>query len=308
MRERCVMKKAKKFLVVLLAAVMCMTGVFANTVNANAATTKKAAAVNSVYRNMIVSGDTAYYFGRKNLFSYNFKTKKCKKLATNISGRTDSGSPMLLYKGYVYYEADDSIYRVKADGSSKAKRICKDGELGFARNNRIYYGKNGLCSMKTDGSDKKQHVKIAKFPDYAKVFYYNGRYYFGDYWDGMYSVNTKFKKKKKVSNGYQVFVNATGYTASASNVEMNNGAICYTDTKTNSIVYCDKNNKTKTIYKSKKSVIHVDSYVGGYIIICELDESASGKGKYNRAKYKKGTYKIINLKGKVMATLKRSQI
>ena len=90
-----------------------------------------------------------------------------------------------------------SIYKIKADGSSKPKQICKNGRLGFMKNNRLYYGHSGLCSMKLDGTDKKRHMRV-KDDANGKVFYYKGNYYYSvfPYLTESYSVDSKFKHKK----------------------------------------------------------------------------------------------------------------
>lgn len=66
------------------------------------------------------------------------------------------------------------------------------------KNNRLYYGHSGLCSMKLDGTDKKRHMRV-KDDANGKVFYYKGKYFYSvfPYMTESYSVDTKYKHKKK---------------------------------------------------------------------------------------------------------------
>ena len=102
-----------------------------------------------------------------------------------------------------------SIYKIKADGSSKPKQICKNGRLGFMKNNRLYYGHSGLCSMKLDGTDKKCHMRVKDGAN-GTVFYYKGKYFYSvfPYVTESYSVDTKYKHKKKYPAGNKTVCNA----------------------------------------------------------------------------------------------------
>lgn len=77
------------------------------------------------------------------------------------------------------------------------------------KNNRLYYGHSGLCSMKLDGTDKKRHMRV-KDDANGKVFYYKGKYFYSvfPYMTESYSVDTKYKHKKKYPAGNQTVCNA----------------------------------------------------------------------------------------------------
>lgn len=135
------------------------------TAELEAASTVKHVSARKLYH----AGDYLYIETSKGVLAYNMKKQTAKYVV-----ESDGVSGVLVHKGYLYYnlyqDSQMSIYKIKADGSSKPKQICKNGRLGFMKNNRLYYGHSGLCSMKLDGTDKKRHMRV-KDDANGKVFY-----------------------------------------------------------------------------------------------------------------------------------------
>lgn len=263
-------------------------------------------------RGMYHSGDFIYFKSSKGILAYNLK-----KHAARYVVKGEGIGSFLVNKGYLYYnvnkKADWGIYKIKTTGSSKQKRLCKDGNLGFIRNNRLYYGHSGLCSMKLDGTDKKSHMRVKDNAN-GMVFYYKGNYYYSvfPYLTESYSVDSKFKHKKKYKPGNDkvnaAFVRAFDdmqYNESLTVRGYQYGTLIKNGKSSNSIYkYADSyygkstGKRNKKIYQSSKKKLRVLAACPGYIMIAESNKDAS---------YEDGTVKIINEKGKVLATLKKSQ-
>lgn len=167
--------------------------------------------------------------------------------------------------------------------------------------------------MKLDGTDKKCHMRVKDNAN-GMVFYYKGNYYYSvfPYLTESYSVDTKFKHKKKYKPGNDkvnaAFVRAFDdmqYNESLTVRGYQYGTLIKNGKSSNSIYkYADSyygkstGKRNKKIYQSSKKKLRVLSACPGYIMIAEGNKDAS---------YEKGTVKIINEKGKVLATLKKSQ-
>ena len=278
------------------------------TAELEAASTVKHVSARKLYH----AGDYLYIETSKGVLAYNMKKQTAKYVV-----ESDGVSGVLVHKGYLYYnlyqDSQMSIYKIKADGSSKPKQICKNGRLGFMKNNRLYYGHSGLCSMKLDGTDKKRHMRV-KDDANGKVFYYKGNYYYSvfPYLTESYSVDSKFKHKKKYKPGNDkvnaAFVRAFDdmqYNESLTVRGYQYGTLIKNGKSSNSIYkYADSyygkstGKRNKKIYQSSKKKLRVLAACPGYIMIAESNKDAS---------YENGTVKIINEKGKVLATLKKSQ-
>ncbi len=303
-------------LLIIVAMIIC-TCAFSpvETVNAQTGSTaskKSVQAVNAVYRGMIKDGNTFYMRTDGGIISYNIRTKKSKKLVKKINS---SWGPMLMYNGYIYYTDTVNdvkcIYRVDVEGKKAPKLIARNASLGFVYKNRIYYDNNGLCSMSLNGANKRRYARSKESSMFGSyVFFYKNRFFYGDV-DKQYSVDTNCKNKRKSRYGYENLVNAVNFINSASSVEMKKG-MCWVDPDNstgnwNTITYSKEVGKKsirKTIYKSSRNSVRIiASSDSGYMLIAEN----SGNLKKTDSRYKKGTVKIINLSGKVLATLKNSQ-
>ena len=296
-------------LLLIIAMIICTCSFSPKvTVNAQTSTTSKSSvqAVNSVYRYMIKYGNNFYIRSEDGILSYNVKTKKTKMIVKSLNYKY---GPMLLYNGYIYFnktvKSVDYIYRVDVNRKKAPQLLCKNGTLGFVYKNRIYYGNKGLCSMALDGRNKKRHTTDKKASS-DFVFYYKNRFFYGDSME-QYSVDTSFRNKKKSANAYAYIIKVLNYTMSASSVEIKNGQ-CWVeaDKKTgnwNTLVYSIKSgskNIKKTFYKSKKQKLSIEaSCDSGYLLIAEANSKVSWQDMY-----RKGSLKIVNVKGKVIATIR----
>ena len=279
------------------------------TAELEAASTVKHVSARKLYH----AGDYLYIETSKGVLAYNMKKQTAKYVV-----ESDGVSGVLVHKGYLYYnlyqDSQMSIYKIKADGSSKPKQICKNGRLGFMKNNRLYYGHSGLCSMKLDGTDKKCHMRVKDGAN-GTVFYYKGKYFYSvfPYVTESYSVDTKYKHKKKYPAGNKTVCNAfvrafddMQYNESLTVRGYQYGTLIKNGKSSNSIYkfgdsyYGKSTGRTskKRIYQSSKKKVHVLAACPGYIMFAESNQKAS---------YEDGTVKIINVKGKVVATLKKSQ-
>lgn len=305
-------KRGSRIILVLMAIVILISMyTFTSNISVNAQTNSTFSknseqAINSVYRYMIKYGYSFYIRSDNQIISYNVKTKKKKILTNKIKSKWGS---MLLCNGYIYYSdyvnSVDCIYRVDINGRRTPQLLCRNGNLGFYYKNRIYYGNKGLCSMSLNGTNKRRHTTSANASNMF-VFYYNKRFFYGNMLE-QYSVNTQYTKKLKSKNPYANVVHGLNYTDSASSVEMKNGQ-CWVDKEKktgnwNTVVYSIKYGKTqvnKEIYKSKKQKVKIEaSSDKGYLLISEANNTVSWNDMY-----KKGSLKIIDTKGRIVATIR----
>ncbi|MCC3869627.1 DUF5050 domain-containing protein [Terrisporobacter mayombei] len=82
--------------------------------------------------------------------------KYAKQIASSTSSYNSYMLDMVYYKGYIFYQNDYGIYRMKADGSSKKAIIKLDDIENYGLyDGKIYYIKNGsLMRCNLDGSKK----------------------------------------------------------------------------------------------------------------------------------------------------------
>lgn len=148
----------------------------------------------------------------KGIYVVNRKTGKQKKLSNQ-----KHITQMLMYKGYLYYsvyEKDlENTYRVKLSGG-KTKLFLQGAGVDFVKNGRLYYFKDGICSVGPDGQNKKNHMPMEGAS--GIVCFYKDRYYYRyniqvassdgqggedtDIQSGSASVNKNFKGMKKSKN------------------------------------------------------------------------------------------------------------
>lgn len=121
------------------------------------------------------------------------------KYAKQIARSTSSGNnsymfDMVYYKGYIFYQNDYGIYRMKTDGSSKKAIIKLDDMESYAvYDSKIYYMKNGsLMRCNLDGSKKTTLKRWSGRNSLgcitnSKIYLYIGQY--GSY--PIYDIKTK---------------------------------------------------------------------------------------------------------------------
>lgn len=250
----------------------------------------------------------------KGIYVVNRKTGKQKKLSAQ-----KHITQMLMYKGYLYYslfEKDlENTYRVELS-SGKSTLFLQGTTVDFVKNNRLYYFKDGICSIDPDGKNEKKHMPMEGAT--GTVCFYKNRYYYqyniksassegqdGEEADGQYgsaSVNKNFKGMKKNKNFWG---NASGKVFdtfySASSVCTNQKSY-FSLNWDEPYVESFRGKKKYKVYISKKKYLVACGAGDGYILIREGNKRK--KKVENPEASVVGKYSIITTKGKVVCTLK----